>query len=106
IHHRSHAREELANIATRQAGADGPQLAANLGGRIGLHVGEFELTGRAIKIKQNARACLAESRALSWDWRSLCRLQAQDVFQPDAEQAEPPGPEHIAAGEAVAQGFR
>ena len=38
VHHLRHARKQLANSSARDVGRDFPELAANLPGRIGLHV--------------------------------------------------------------------
>ncbi len=105
VGHLRHMRQKLAHVAARQPRADRPQLAPNFERGVGLHVGQLELAGRAIEVQQNARLCPPETAWPGFVRFGLNLREAQVVAEPDTEQTQAPGDEHLAAGYAVAQPF-
>ena len=79
-------------------GRDGRERPANLAGRVGLHVEEVELAGRAEVEDHDDRLLVAAARDLT------CGLRGGVVRHREAERAERADLEEIAARRAVAGG--
>src|SRR5262249_4659093 len=98
--------QKLTDIAARQAGADAAELAANFRGSVRLHVGQLQLTGRAVQVEKDARLGTPEAVRPRTRSGGLSRGQPEIIRQTDAEQTQPARDDHFAPGYACAQLFR
>src|ERR1043166_6289574 len=93
-------REELADLHSRDVRSDRPELAAHLGGRVGLHVVRVEVAGAAAPPDHDDRfgPPLLRHRAV--------RLQAEKIRKRQAPQREASDLEEAPARNAIAIGPR
>ena len=89
VHEARGQRQVLADVQARHAGGDGLELAADIRRGIRLQVEGFELAGRAVQIKQDARFGLAEAAGPARRRRGRPRLlEAQQARPGQSEQRQ------------------
>src|SRR5262249_42489944 len=104
-HHLGGARQQLADVAAGEGGANGPEFAADLdrGGR--LQVEGLDLARRAVQVQQDARPGPAEAGRRS-AVAGLRLAEAGEPRQAEAEQPESADLEQVASGGSLAGALR
>src|SRR5262249_61869335 len=103
VHDAGRVRHQFAHVTAGQRRSDLLEFAANFTWRVRLHVRQFELTGRPVKVEKDAGLRLAKRRV-------LCRIDprsagAKMIGQREAKEAQPAGPQCITPTWASAEPF-